>query len=225
MIDSALEQLRHALDEEPPDPLARRRVALGETQTDVVHLHDQCDDAVDDRRDHECDDDENDRSLHDRLVEHLLQGDHHDLGREDEVGSNGAGDGLGLGLGPQHHGRQLLVVAVLVMTEPVVDLLGTLEAEVRAAEHQDDLHEHRRDGAQDQGRGKDEQDLVAQRSRGDLADDRQLALGGEAANVCRRHGGVVDDDARRLHARAARRCAHVVHRRRGQLGERRDIIE
>ena len=71
----------------------------------------------------------------------------------------------------------------------------------------------------------DEEQLVAQRAEGDLLDDRQLAVGGEAAHVGRRDRGVVDDDARRLHARPTGGHPDVVDRGRGQLGQRRDVIE
>ena len=115
--------------------------------------------------------------------------------------------------------------SAVVVTEPVVDLLGALETEVRTADHQDDLDEHRRDGAEDQCGGEDEQDLVAQRAGGDLADDRQFAIGGEPAYVGGCDRGVVDDDAGGLDTRPPRGGAHVVDRRGRQLGERGDVIE
>ena len=64
--------------------------------------------------------------------------------------------------------------------EGVHDLVGALVAEVRAADHEDDLDERRRDLAEDDRDRQDEQQLVAQRADGDPLDDRQLALGGEA---------------------------------------------
>ena len=224
MIDRRAQQFRHALHEQPTDPLGRRLLALGKTQADVVHLHDQGHHAVHDDGDHDGDDDEDDRPLDDALVEHLLERDHHDLCREDEVGADRAADRLGFGVGALHHRRQL-VGLVSMVADPVVELLGPLEAEVRAADHQDDLDQHRRDGAEDQCRRQDEEDLVAERAGGDLADDRQLAVSGEPANVRRRDGGIVDDHPGGLRARPPGGGADVVDRRRGQLGQRGDIIE
>ena len=79
--------------------------------------------------------------------------------------------------------------------------------------------------AEEQRRGEDEQQLVAQRPDRDLADDRDLAVGGDAVDVLRCDGGVVDDDAGGLDARPAGGRTDVVHRRRGETGERRDVVE
>ncbi len=53
----------------------------------------------------------------------------------------------------------------------------------------------------------------------------QLAIGGQAPDVGRGDRGVVDDHARGLHARPAGGGADVVDRGRGQLGQRRHVIE
>ena len=113
----------------------------------------------------------------------------------------------------------------LVVREAVMDLLGTLEAEVGAAEHQDDLDEHRHELAEHQRCRQDEQDLVLERSLRDPLDDRQLPLGGQAMHVRGRDGGVVDDDTRRLHAGPTGGGADVVDRRRSQLRQRRHIVQ
>jgi hypothetical protein len=201
---------------------ARRR-ALGELQADVVHLHDEGDHAVDGHGDQEPDEREDDAPRDDRLVEHLLERDHHDLRRQDEVGSDRPGHGLRLGLRSLERGRHL--VTVVVVAQRVDDLVGALVGEEAAAEHEDDLDDLRRDRAEQQRHREDDEDLVAQRSEGDLLDDRQLALRREPTDVGRRDRGVVDHDARRLHARPARGEGHVVDGGRGQLGQRRHVIE
>ena len=161
---------------------------------------------------------------HERLVEHLLERDHHDLGRQDEVGADRPRDGGGLGVGALERHRH--VVVVVVVAQGVDDLVGALVGEEAATEHQDDLDHRRRDRAQQQRHREDDQDLVAQRAEGDALDDRQLTVGGQPTDVGRGDRGVVDHDAGGLHARPAG-CGqrHVVHRRRGQLGQRRDVIE
>ena len=114
---------------------------------------------------------------------------------------------------------------VVVVGEPVVDLLGPLETEVGTADHQDDLDEQRGDGAEDQRRREDEQELVAQRTERDLLDDRQLTLGGEVLDVGGRDGRVVDDDPGGLDARSPGRGADVVDRCGRQLRQRGDVIQ
>ena len=65
--------------------------ALGQRQPGVVHLHDEPDDAVHQHGDADRDDRQDDRPGHERLVDHLVQRDDHDLGRQDEVGADGPG--------------------------------------------------------------------------------------------------------------------------------------
>ena len=56
MIDSALSSFGMPSTSSRPTRCDEAPFALGETQADVVHLHDQGDDAVHDRGDHEGDD-------------------------------------------------------------------------------------------------------------------------------------------------------------------------
>ena len=63
-----------------------------ELEADVVHLHDQADDAVDADRDRERDEDEDERAREQRLLGHLVERDDHDLGGQDEVGADRAAD-------------------------------------------------------------------------------------------------------------------------------------
>ena len=90
--------------------------------------------------------------------------------RQDEVGPDGTGDRLLFLIDADRHGGQ--VAFLLVMGKAVMDLLGALEAEVAAADHEDDLHEHRCELAQHQRCRQDEQDLVLERSLRDPLDDR-----------------------------------------------------
>jgi hypothetical protein len=95
--------------------VVRRDAALREAQPDVVHLHDGADDAVDDAiGDDQRDDDQDDEPRPERLVGHLVEGDHHDLGRQDEVGADRAADGhLLLGVLTARRRRGVVVVAAI----------------------------------------------------------------------------------------------------------------
>ena len=134
------------------------------------------DDAVDQDGDREGDDDEDDRPAEERLVGDLVERDHHDLGRQDEVGADRAPVTIVFSRPRPRSsaGRRGLVVAA----DPLPDLLGALVAEVGAADHQDRGEQPRQELAEQQRRREDEQQLVPQRADGDALDDRQLAVGG-----------------------------------------------
>ena len=68
-------------------------------------------------------------------------------------------------------------------------------------------------------------DLVAQRPDRDALDDRQLAFGGDAVHVLRRHRGVVDDHAGGLRGRAPGGRADVVDRGRRESRQHRDVVQ
>ena len=193
-------------------------------QTDVVHLHDESDDPVDRGGDEQRDHHERGGPHDERLVDHLLEGDHHDLRREDEVGPHGTRDDRVLGLLAPQRDRDVLGVLV-VGDEPVPHLVGSLVGQVGAADHQDDLDHQRSDRAEDEGRRQDEHQLVAHRTDGDAADDRQLPFGGQAVDVGRGHRRVVDDHPGGLDRGLARRGPHVVDRRGGQLGDGGYVIQ
>jgi hypothetical protein len=99
------------------------------------------------------------------------------------------------------------------------------KARVGAAAHQDRRHRPRREGAEDQRAGQQEQQLVAERAERDLPDDRQFAIGREAHGVAGGDGGVVDHHAHGLGARLAGGGAHVVQRGGRQLGDAGDVVE
>jgi hypothetical protein len=195
---------------------------LREREADVVHLHDGAHEAVDDDRDQHRDDGEDDRPGDDGLVDDLLEGDDHDLGGEDEVRPDGAGDHRLLGLRPGGDGRHVVVLAA---AEGLEQLVRSLVAEVGAADHEDDLDEGGGDRAQHERDREDEEQLVPERPDGDALDDRELALGCEALDVGRGHRGVVHDDAGRLHAGAACGGADVIDRRGCELRQRGDVVE
>ena len=65
MIDRALSNFGIPSTRRRPTRCDEGSFSLGEAQADVVHLHDEGDDAVDDPSDHEGDDDEDDRPCDD----------------------------------------------------------------------------------------------------------------------------------------------------------------
>ena len=113
----------------------------------------------------------------------------------------------------------------VMSTKPAHYLLGALVAEVGGAQHQDRCHQPRHELTEQQRGRQDEQQLVAQGADRDPLDHRQLAVGGDAVHVLRRHRGVVDDDARRLGGRAPGRSADVVDRGGRQPGQRGNVVE
>src|SRR5262245_25042829 len=118
-----------------------------------------------------------------------------------------------------------MVVVPAVLAEAAPYLLGALVAEIRRADHQDRRQQPRRELTEQQSGGQDEQQLVAQRSDRDPLDDRQLALGGDAVHVLRRHRGVVDDDSGGLGGRASGGGADVVDRCGREPSQSGDVVE
>ena len=156
--------LGHEVDEETAELLAL--AALDEAEADVVHLHDECHEAVDEHRDEDGYHGQNDRARDERLIGDRLQGDDHDLAGEDEVGAHGpahdlvlvdllGGNVLVLAL----HGTLVPVLAAVL--EGVDDLLRALETQVRTAEHEQDRHCDREELREHQRNREDEEQLVA----------------------------------------------------------------
>ena len=100
-----------------------------------------------------------------------------------------------------------------------------LVAEVGSAEHQQRRDRGGQEVAERKCYGKQDQELVAQRSRRDLAHDRQFALGREPDHVTRRDRGIVDHHAGRLYPRLGGLADHIVKRGRCHFCDRRDIVE
>jgi Ni/Co efflux regulator RcnB len=105
------------------------------------------------------------------------------------------------------------------------DLLGTLEAQESATDHQQRRDRDGQESAEQQRGRQQDQQLVTQGAKRDAPDHRQLALGREAGHISRRDGGVVDHHARGLHARLAGSGRHIVKRGGGESRDRGDIIE
>nr|BFE74393.1 hypothetical protein GCM10020092_076940 [Actinoplanes digitatis] len=106
--------------------------ALCQAQPGVVHLHDEAHHAVDQDGHGDGDERQDRQARPERLVDHLVQRDDHDLGREDQVRAHRTGDQDLLVLG----GLVVRTVCVLVC-DPGPHLLGALVAQVGAAEHED----------------------------------------------------------------------------------------
>ena len=195
-----------------------------QVQADVVHLHDQPHHPVHAHGD-EDGHHRQDRRLHpEAQVGHLVHGDDHDLQGQDEV----RGDG------PAHHGvlglrtpldGGLLVVGMPVAGELAPYLVRALIGQVGAAGQQQPRQDPGGEPVEQQQRGQDEHELVAQGALGDPPDHRQLAGRGRAGHVLRGHRGVVDHHARRLGRGASRSGGHVVHARGGEAGEGGDVVE
>ena len=113
----------------------------------------------------------------------------------------------------------------MVRSEEFVDFLRALVAEIGSAKHQqwrdglrDEVAECKRGGQQDQ-------ELVAKRSRRNLAYDRQFAFGCEADHITRRDRRIVNDDARCLHPGFSRLGRDIVKRGGRNLGYRCYVVE
>jgi hypothetical protein len=122
------------------------------------------------------------------------------------------------------HGRGRRGV-LLAPVKPAPRLLGTLEAQVRGTDHQDDREQPRHELTEQQRRRQDEHQLVAQGSDRDPLDHRQFAIGGDAVDVLGCHRGVVDDDACRLGGRSPGSGADVVDRCGRKPGKRGNVVE
>ena len=78
--------------------------------------------------------------------------DGHDLGRQDEVGADGALDLHLLQLGRVAHRVDQLLLMLMLMEQFLEDLLGRFEGEIGAAEHQQRGDQEGREGGQQQRR-------------------------------------------------------------------------
>jgi len=198
---------RHRLDQACADALRQGRRATGEMESDVIHLHDQGDHAVHECCDRQGDDDQDDRPRQEWFVGHLVQRDDHDLGRQDEVGADRVGDHLVLVHGAAGRRRGPMRV---MPGELLPQLLDTLVAQIRATEHEQRCERPLGELAEQEDRGQDREQFVADRTLGDPADDRQFALRLDALHVTGRHSGVVDDDTGRLGAGAPGSSGDVI---------------
>ena len=204
------QQYRHARHQPAPQRADHcRTMRPRQRNAGVVGLHDQRHRAIDETGDADADDRQHHRALDDRLRRDGRQRDCHDLGRQDQIGPDRAGDLLVFER--LRIDRGLAGVAMRVMPgDQFLELLGAFEAQVQPARHQ-----QRRDRpgcrpAEQQRARQQVQQLVSERSEGDLADDRQLAIGGKAGDVARGDGGIVDDDTHGLRPGLCRLRRRVV---------------
>ena len=213
--------MRHAANEASADLVGEARRRLGDLQSDVVHLHDQSDDAVDDHGDDDRHDGKDHQSAPEAFACDGVECDHHDLGGQDQVGADGA----------RNHcffvARMLVsgLVVVTVAEDCTPDLVNRFVAEVTAADHQQWRQQPGEELTQQQSDRKNDQQLVAQRSDGDALDDGQLAFGREPTDVLRRDGCVVDDDACRFGGRLTGCGGNVVDRGGSHTSQGCDVVE
>ncbi len=104
-------------------------------------------------------------------------------------------------------------------------LLHPFVAEIGAAQHQQRRNRPGKEVAEHQGRGEQDQELVAQRTRCDLPDNGKFALRLEPDHVTGRDGGIVDDDTCRLRTRFGSLAGHIIEGRCSHLGDTSDIVE
>ena len=222
-----LEEGRHHADDAAADGAGHGLAAAGQRHADIVGLHDHRHGAIDQNRDADADHGQHEHPGPERAAGDRAQRDRHDLGREDEIGADGATHApILLALGTlDGRGRRDGVGRRRMRPDQLDHLLGTLVAEIGATQHQERRDAPRRQLTQRQGGRRQDQQLVAQRAQGDLADDRQLALGHEAHDVAGHHGRIVDHDPDGLDAGPRRLCGGIVERARGELGEADHVVD
>ena len=202
-------------------------VVLRQRHTGVVGLHDQRYHAIHRDGDPDCDNRQHNGLLQEAPSGQRRQCNRHDLRREDEIGLDGARDLLVLErLRLQRHRAELGLMLVCMMGhDGFVQFFNAFVAEIGPAKHQKRGDCRGQEVAERQRSGKQDQELVAKRSRRDLAHDRQFALGRESDHVTWRDRGIVDDDAGRLYPRLGGLADHIVKGSRCHLCDRRDIVE
>jgi hypothetical protein len=192
-------------------------------QTDVVHLDDEGDDAVDEDRDAHRHDDEDDQSREEGLVATSLSA-MTMISAERMKSVRIAPATIVFSWSSHLHDGGGFFPGV-VAADLLPDLLGTLEAQVGAADHEEGGERPRQELREQHDRRKDEHQFVADRPDGDPLDDRQLAVRSESLDIARGDGRVVDDDARSLDAGPPRGRSDVVDRGCRQFGDGRDVVE
>ena len=222
-----LQEARHALDDGAPRRAGQRKpAALCHQQANVVGFHDQRDTAIDQDGNTHASGRQRRRFEPDSTHRDLREHDRHDLGREDEIGLDGA---FHLFLFQMQRiirrGGGGDRVRSVMRHENVDDLLGTLETQIGAADHQKRRDRPGRESGQQQRRRQQDDQFIAQRAPGDLPDDRQFARRRKAVEVFRRDCRVVDESARRLGAGLDRLSDDIVDRGRRDLGDRRNVVE
>ena len=160
---------------------------------------------------------------------HTAQGDGDDLGREDEVGADGATDlvllqrhqvhrWIGQGFGQ----RSVLGVVLGAVDQPVPDLLEAFEAQIGPADHQQGGDQPGGQGADGQGRGHQD-GLVDQGALGHGPDHRQLAAGIDAVDLLGIERQVVTEHPGGLLGRHLGQHRHVVEHGRDVVDQGKQV--
>ena len=166
---------------------------------------------------------QSDYLLHQRRGRHGTQRDHDDLGRQHEVGADGAfhfillerhhiDGGVGHGL---EHFAGLVVVAMQIF---VRELLHAFEAEKNSADHHERQDRDRQEGA-DQQRRRNQNELVDERAFRDCPHHRQLPVDIHAGHLLRIQREVIAHYAGGLRGRHLGEYRNVVEQRRDVVDE------
>ena len=107
----------------------------------------------------------------------------------------------------------------------VQDFLGTLEAKVGTAAHQDRCECPRRDPGEDHRDGQDDNELIDKRALGDAPNHRQLALRLNPFDVLRGYRGIIDYNTSGFHRGLARECGHIVNAGSSGAGDQSDVVK
>ena len=105
-------------------------------EADIVELHDQRDRAIDADGDRDRDRDQRRGGHPQRHRAEAGERDRHDFRRQDEVGADRALDLQLLELGRVGHGVDQLLFMLVLVAQFLDDLLGRLERQIGAADHQ-----------------------------------------------------------------------------------------
>ncbi|MNV22845.1 hypothetical protein D3C71_1138370 [compost metagenome] len=240
------EELRHAVHETVADGghrLAETFAADGvarHPQADVVSLDDQADHAIDGGRDGYAND--RDRNglgrqggeevvrvgRHGHAVADIGERDRHDFGGQNEVGADCALDlAVFECLGRQCGAAMNLVLMFMgrMRGNVLQELLGAFVAEVYATDHQEWSDQPRGEIVEREGRRKEQEDLVHERTLGDLPDHRQFALGRQTDHVLGGYGRVIDHDTGRLRAGLSRLSECVIDGGGGEFRDHHHVIQ
>ena len=209
------EEWRRAQNERTQPAGGRVRLAM-QREPQIVELHNAGHQTVHEHGGPDRNDTERDHLLHERRGGQGAQRDHHDLGRQHEVGAHRT---LHLVLLEGHqihrrigHGLQPFtrLPLVAVMQKLVRELFDAFEAEEQTTDHHQRHDRNRQERADQQRRGH-EDELVDERTLGHSPHDRQLTVHAHARHLLRIQGQIVTHHPGRF-----RGC---------HLGEHRDVVE
>ncbi len=160
-LESRASRPRHHAHKAPAQHAHEAQRPSGEVQPDIVELHDQGDQPVHARRDEQADDHQRGGLDGERPLGDIGERDGEDLGREDEIGADRALDLGRFEMGRIAVPRRFRVFGAMAQ-QCLEDLLRALEAQEGAAEHEDGRDRDRQEGAEDQRRRQQDEQLVAQ---------------------------------------------------------------